>query len=84
MKPRRLFLFVFLAVLVIVLVLGEASVAMGGYSSTFLAEGIVIYGLYGALVGAIIGGIAAGLYSLATRGKRNKAPSETQPPSQSQ
>ncbi|HZW84442.1 MAG TPA: hypothetical protein VFE91_00875 [Nitrososphaerales archaeon] len=70
-----------MSVLVIVLVLGESSVAMGGYSSTFLAQGIVIYGLYGALVGAIIGGVVAGLYSLITRGKRYKPQPGSQPPS---
>ena len=83
MKPRRLFLFVFLAVLIIVFVLGEGSAAMGGNSSTILAQGVVIFGLYGALVGAIIGGIVAGLYSLVTRGKRSKQQAGSQPPSQS-
>jgi len=82
-KPRRLFLLVFLAVLIIVLVLGEGSAAMGGNSSTILAQGIVIFGLYGALVGVIIGGIVAGLYALVTKGRRSKPQAGSQPPGQS-
>lgn len=70
MKSSRVFLVVFLAITLIILVVGEARAASGGFSSTILAEGVVVFGLYGAFIGAIVGAIAYAIHRAVTGRKK--------------
>lgn len=80
MNSKRVFLIVFLPITLIILVVGEVNVATGGFPSSFLVEGIIIYGLYGALIGAVVGGIAAGIHHVVAG---RKTPSAIPAPSSS-
>jgi hypothetical protein len=70
MNSKRVFVYVFLPIFVLILIVGEARIMSEGLSSTFLAQGVVVFGLYGAVVAAIIGGIAAGIHSIYSRRKK--------------
>jgi hypothetical protein len=84
MKSKRVFLMVFLPVLLLILIAGEAKTASLGVSAGFLAQGIVIFGLYGALIGAILGGIAAAINGVIQRRRKTNAPQPIQNPQQNQ
>lgn len=75
MKSSRVFLIVFLPITLLILVAGEARAASEHVSSGFLAQGVVVFGLYGALIGAIVGGIVTGIYRVVS--KRGKSPAPT-------
>lgn len=73
MKSSRVFLIVFIPITLIILVVGEAHAAMDGFSGGFLAQGVVVFGLYGAFIGAIVGGIVAGIHR-AVSGRKKTPP----------
>jgi len=79
MKSKTLFLMVFLPITLIILIAGEYNVATGGFGTSFLIQGIVIYGLYSALIGGIVGGVVAGIHRAIASRRGNK--DRTMPPS---